>query len=762
MSKIVVLIFTIILSLPSVWAGSASCTDLKDQLVAAQMNIQTGDSIPLCSELEEQCNIQDGAFSTIDTPICCSGDKCNKDVLELKYENALAELTLLDGIKTLSDSLSGNHKKLKSINEKTIAKGKEAYGLFDTSLKVANVLQMSFDEHSSKDARNFWTDFQNNISNDNSIEEYLNSDLVKGDSDYKKIRDTINDPKNAKQKKDTLAAMNTFYKLAKNDLKASNIYDQMKSFKRYHGHLNIVIEGKDKQKISEYAKEDNIDYKNIKLLGEALLSDQDGSTILTQSKQLKTLTTGFQASNAKNEQEANFFGNFFADRLQGFRDLGDEYSGINQVRNNFSGLKTNLDKKLKEKSNLINHYAKKIGLDPNQVSDLSGTSDPTGQKGFIAKIHDATKEMDEMQLRVDSAENCMKKNNIQTIQDCLIAALGDGSDYAQKRNKLMQLQVKLENLKKVELGDDKYLKDIKSFQSKYCGENKPYKNIDNMSAFNNFKLFTIREMKKKKCIKNESSTNIAKFHCDNNHKFPREEAFYSTSKDMADIIFSLEKDNNPDIVDKIKIKTDAYKAKRAALLLECDKKSNFAVESICLDLENERDEDNKRARAKARGPKTIIIPKIYADDKVDVDEEYRTPGLGAMNGAVGLISGLGTTFMQGWPKIQQQKARNKAFMNYYTQQNEQAQWWDENKQDIADQWNANLQNQNPYWYPGNYWNSWGYNFDLTDPAGSTTPQNKINVIDFQWAPTFDGGATTATSNDTPVSPTNYSFGFNEG
>ena len=708
----------------SAWASS--CQELRQELASIQHKLDT--------ETLNDCSDQNKNFCCDkDDPLSCQTIYQAK----LEYNDALAKLTILEGLVALGSAMEDKHNALRNLTPKQVSAAKENISDFLSSFNRANILQKSFELHGDS---SLWDDYKGE--NVDQMQAYLNTLCVNPQAYQSFCTELAKTQQETLDKGETEAWIEVVETLqgfseAHNQVLGT---DRNTNFRNYKDFLKVQINGEFKD-LSSLKKND--DYQKVLKL-QTLITQYEKAPNRETLKEIQTLSNKIDEINInynRNSSVSAKFSDFAKEKLTKeatkLHSASGVFLNIEDTKNNFGTVYQTLSNELKIRKQTLD---KETSSFVNTVSGLNcNGNDP------IACIKEACKPKDGSCERVDSNKalfaiginDIYKKIKIyeetEKTQDALenINTCFSGKE----RKKLAELPTCIKgHLDTIGFSDS-----IKKARENLAQKQKVLDFLQQgmpIRKHETIKAFLVNALHKKECIKRSEVSGI-KSHCNTPSLNQQAQRILEFKGEVDGVLYDYDKKLFDQFLTDAGYTSD-YKSYRQEFVELC--KDDRTISNLCDHLEKEI--ISERPIKPVSGLSSVARFNLQAPSGREV--EFAGAGAGTY-----VAAGLGSLAIMGVQAYIQTDMQNTYMENQVNAWNQQSYW--------NAQWNQWYQNRPNYMYSNwgfGAWNPGGlYNFNYNNDQ-MYYDTNSLNFSQFNFAaPSITQGAMAPLQ----TTPTGFQF-----
>lgn len=653
------------------WASS--CRELQQELASVQHRLD--------SETLNECSEQNKRY-------CCdqSDPSSCKTIYraKLEYNDALAKLTILEGLVALGSSVEGKHNALRNLTPEQVTTAKQNVSEFLSSFRKANILQKSFQLNGDD---SLWDDYKGE--NIDQMQAYLNALCVNPQA-YKPFCSELAKAQEQTLKKgdrdgwiDIVETLQGFSEADRNVLDT----DRDTNFRSYSDYLKVRVDGK---LVDIDHLNDNESIKKVKELQRLISSYEQSKAPATLAK-IQTLSKALDAIDINYNASAGVKGKFsdFAQKTlikdaTKLHSASGVFLNIEDTHNNLLKVQETLGNELKiRKQSLdkdVTAFTQNMncnGKDPIQCIEeackpVNGEcqQDETNKELFARGINEVYK-------KIHTFKETEKTNSaLEKINECF-------SNDPDSRLKLTDLPACIK-----EHFDTLGFKD--SIKQARKNLEQKQKVLDFLQAgmpirkYEITKAFLVNALESKQCIKRSKISGI-KSYCTTPELNQQGQAILQIKGQVEGVLY----DYNEKLFQKFLTNSgysDDYKEYREQFVASCKENPEFS--HLCQHLEREIISERPIRPVSGLSSIARINTRRPSGEKVDFEDEGNSSW--AYVGA-----GIGSLAMMGVQAYIQTDMQNR-----YTEQQVAAWNWQSDWNAKWNQWYANR--------PSYYYSNWGY------------------------------------------------------
>jgi hypothetical protein len=716
---------------------AAECKDLVQELAGIQHQLETA-TLDKCSDGNK--------FN------CCSPDDPNSCITiyqaKQDYNNAMAELTILEGLIALGAAIEESHDALKNIKPKQVKEAKSNIDKFMNTFTRANILQKSLEIHGDK---SIWDDYRGKDLND--MQAYMNQICVKPKA-YKDFCQELAKVQHT-QKDLWPDVMKTLQGFSEADRRVLTT-DRDKNYRDYNKYLQVNVNGelkplsslKDSGEVAKVKELQQLIKKYDETKDKKLLTQ-----LLQKSKVIDDINITFNHGIEVRPKFSTFAKESFGKELQKLHSASGVFLNIEDTKSNFSKVQTILNKELsarkrvidKDVEDFVSKYMNNgqcVGQDKLECIKKHCKPDPATSRcqQDASNREVISKGLDEVYQKVKTYQQSeLMDKTLQSLNQCFTPQQNKARKKLPELPDCIKEKVKhLHGFLDSTLGEKRKALAEKKKVLDFLAQGNPIKKLEVLKAY------SVNALHNKSCIKDKINVSGIKSQCDTPEMNQHQTNLVELSDGVQDIVL----DYNQKLFKKL-MKDDGgydedYKKYRTELIVGCESDKNYS--HLCKELKKEVMVEQVMSNAPS-GLSTIAQINTRAPAKIPRKVDDGPSGWSYVGAGLGSVAIMG---VQAWMQMDMQNRYVDSQVNAWEQQS----YWNQ-------QWNNWYENQPPMYYNWGYnqWNPGGlYDFNYNNSASIYYDVNSLNYSQLNFAtPNYTPGNGTNS-----LGPSAGTSGYNFG
>lgn len=672
--KVLILLFIITFNLD---LYGASCTQLQQDLATIQYQLETKQLNPCTAENRFYCKNPNDPDS-------------GKTVYQakLEYNQALAELTLHEGLIALGTSIEDNHNALIDISAQELNQAKSHIDEFTRAFNRGKVLQKSLTLEGDK---SLWDDYSGQ--DIQSMQEYLNTICVnpKAYKEFCKELAKTQKSSNSEQWKEVVETLQGFSESDRRVLRT----DRDTQYSRYNDYLKVNVNG---TLVELTALEENGSYKKtneLKALIEAYekqKTPENLKAVIKKSQEIDEIDINYHGESTARKEFQAFAEKDLKKQATKIHSASGLFLNINKTKDNFEKIDKTLDTELQMRKVTLDKEIEKFG-----ISDCSGDKlkcievkcKPDKSSG------NCTQDASNRELMAKGLDTLYKKvkayNDSKRVSDA-VKNINIECFQSEKRKKRSELNTCVKDTyDKLQIPLDIQKQKQKLLEKKkvldYLTNGSPIKDLEV------YKALTVNALHANKCLSKKEEMQSLQFSC-------IKDLGVSTSKgvlELGEVAQKVISDYNIELYNKF-LKTkdgygEEYQRSRAIFLKSCETDSTLS--NLCAHLKEENRLENTKVRVTPLSARAFDNLRQQKGQVRDEGEEYGPwsyLGIG--------VAHLAVSGTMAWMQMDMQQTQFDIEMDMFRQQSAQNEQFNKRQREF-------LENYQPFYSP---YQNWGFNY----------------------------------------------------